>query len=241
TTFGVGMMIRDAVEKGCRKIILGLGGSCTNDAATGLAAAVGVKFFNEDGQSFIPVGRNLQEIKDLDLSSAQELLQDCQITAICDIDNPMYGQKGAAYVFAPQKGADKQMVKLLDDNLHYLADLLIEKLAIDVADLPDTIDFDDLAEGADLIFTGEGKIDGQSLRGKVVIGIAQRAIKKHIPVIALVGDIGDDAEAAYQMGVTAIFSINQQAIPFSEARLRSKRDLASTVDSLLRYWQIAYK
>jgi glycerate kinase len=266
TTFGVGTMIRHAVMNGCRHIIIGLGGSCTNDSGVGMASALGVRFYNKAGETFLPTGDTLEQIGSIDTSSARQLLKGCEITAMCDIDNPMHGTSGAAYVYAPQKGADPEMVLQLDKNLSAMAALIRKELNRDVADIPgagaagaagagitaflngelkpgiqtilDLVKFDELIEGADVIFTGEGRIDRQSLRGKVVIGVAARARKKNIPVIALVGDVGEGAEEAYKMGVTAIVSINRVAIPFEKARLRSKIDLEDTVDMIMRLSKI---
>ncbi len=263
TTYGVGEMIRHAVENGCRELIIGLGGSCTNDGGTGMAAALGVQFLNSEGKAFIPTGGTLSQIKAINANSAKELLKDCKITAMCDIDNPMFGKTGAAYIFGPQKGADAAMVELLDENLRALSEQITKDLGIDVSQLPgagaagamgagiaaffggelkagiqtvlDLVQFEDILKGADLVFTGEGKIDGQSLRGKVVIGVSQRSVKQNVPVVAVVGDVGDDATAAYDKGVTAIFSINRLAIPFEKASLRSKQDLTSTVNDILRF------
>ncbi len=262
TTFGVGTMIRHAVENGCREIIIGLGGSCTNDGGAGMACALGVKFKNRAGEEFIPTGATLGEIVHIDTTSAERLLKDCKITAMCDIDNPMYGKTGAAYVYAPQKGADEKMVLLLDKNLMDLSDTIKSQLGVDVSEIPgsgaagamgagilaflkgslkpgietvlDLVGFDNLIKDADIVFTGEGKIDRQSLRGKVVIGVATRAKSKNVPVIAIVGDVGDGAEAAYEMGVSAIVSINRVALPFEKAKARSKKDLADTVDMVMR-------
>ncbi len=262
TTFGVGTMIRHAVENGCREIIIGLGGSCTNDGGAGMACALGVKFKNKAGEEFIPTGATLGEIANIDTTSAQRLLKDCNITAMCDIDNPMYGKTGAAYVYAPQKGADQEMVLLLDKNLKDLSDTIKSQLGVEVSEIPgsgaagamgagilaflkgslkpgietvlDLVGFDNIIKDADIVFTGEGKIDQQSLRGKVVIGIATRAKSKNVPVIAIVGDVGDGAEAAYEMGVSSIVSINRVALPFEKAKARSKKDLADTVDMVMR-------
>ncbi len=263
TTFGTGLTIKKAIEDGCTDIIIGLGGSCTNDAGVGAAAAIGVKFYDEAGNSFLPTGNSLTKIKKIDISEARQLLSNCTITAMCDIDNPMYGENGAAYIFGPQKGADEEMVKDLDQNLRALSQAIIENLSIDVSAIPgagaagamgagivaffggtlksgihtvlDIVRFDEMLEGADMIFTGEGKIDGQSLRGKVVIGIAERAKKKNVPVIVIVGAIGEDAEKSYDMGVSSIFSINRAAIDFEISRYQSKDNLAATIDSLMRF------
>ena len=263
TTSGVGLVIKKAVQDGCRKIILGLGGSCTNDGGTGMAHALGVRFYKASGEAFRPTGGTLHLIDKMDASQAESLLRNVEVTAMCDIDNPLYGPTGAAFVFGPQKGADKEQVLLLDEGLQNLARVILKSLGKDVAQLPgsgaaggmgagvaaflngslqsgiqtvlNTVGFDELIKDADLIFTGEGKIDGQSLRGKVVIGVAERAKAQGIPVIAIVGDVGDDAEGAYERGVSAIFSINRVAVDFEKARLRSPRDLRSTVEALMRF------
>ena len=262
TTYGVGQLIRHAIENGCKKLIVGLGGSCTNDMGAGAAAGAGAKFFDKDGKEFVPTGATLDRIADVDLTALKALLRGVEVVAMCDIDNPLYGPTGAAYVFAPQKGADADTVKLLDANLAAAADTVKAKLGVDVANIPgagaaggmgagmvaffgarlmpgietvlDTVSFDSIAADADFIFTGEGKIDSQSLRGKVVIGIAGRAKKLNTPVIAVVGDIGDNMEPAYEMGVSAIFSTNRVAVEFPKAKLRAKSDMSLTMDTVLR-------
>jgi glycerate kinase len=266
TTFGTGELIRHAIENGCTDIVIGLGGSCTNDAGTGAAAALGVRFFDAYGVAFVPTGGTLDHIQSIDASPAKALLQGCRVTAMCDIDNPMHGPEGAAHVFAPQKGASPAMVEQLDRNLRQLADVIERDLGLDVRNLPgagaagamgagivaflggelrsgiqsvlDLVEFERLLEGADLVITGEGKIDGQSLRGKVVAGIAERAKRQHVPVLVVVGAIGEDAEKAYDLGVSAIFSINRAAIPFEESRHHSRENLALTIESLMRYQRL---
>ncbi len=262
TTYGTGEMIAHAVRNGCNEIIIGLGGSCTNDAGVGAARALGVDFFDKEGNLFFPEADTLSLIDSFDISKANQLLKKCSITAMCDIDNPMYGENGAAYIFAPQKGANPEMVALLDRNLKALSKTIENCLNRDVSKIPgagaagamgagivaflggslksgidtvlDIVKFDDLTKDADIIFTGEGKIDSQSIRGKVVIGISKRAQKQNIPVIAVVGAIGKGAEEAYHLGVTSIFSINRTATAFEEARHHSKENLAGTMDSIVR-------
>jgi glycerate kinase len=266
TTYGVGEMILHAVNGGCKSIIIGLGGSCTNDAGAGMASALGVRFFDKTGKSFIPTGATLDQVEKIDRSKSVQMLKGCSIVAMCDIDNPMYGPEGAAHVFAPQKGADSDMVQKLDNNLKHIASVIDRDIDIDVSHLPgsgaagamgggvvaflngrlesgiqtmlDLVQFDQTVKNADLIITGEGRIDGQSIRGKVVIGIAERASKSNIPVIAVVGDIGPGADLAYSMGVSSIFSTNRRAVPFSEARKTSREDLSATIDSILRFQKI---
>ena len=263
TTYGVGQLISHAVASGCRKIIIGLGGSATNDGGTGAAAALGVRFINAKGEAFIPVGESLSEIVSIDTSGLDPAIKEVEMITMCDIDNPLCGPRGAAAVFAPQKGADEAMVRILDQNLAHMAEIVKKDLGRDIINLKgagaaggmgggmaaffgsklqmgietvlDAVRFNELLDGADLVFSGEGKIDSQSLGGKVVIGVARRTKKKGVPLIAIVGDIGDDIEGVYDEGVSAIFSINRVAIPFSEAKLRSKSDLALTMDNLMRF------
>lgn len=266
TTYGVGEMIRHAVTAGCTDLVIGLGGSCTNDGGVGMAQALGTIFRNVRGETFLPTGGTLAEIAEIDNQATKALLQSCRITAMCDIDNPMYGPAGAAYIFAPQKGAGPIQVEQLDQQLRKLDETLQKCLQVSVAQLPgagaagalgagivaflggelkpgiqvvlDLVCFEQRIADADMILTGEGKIDTQSLRGKVVIGIARRAKPCQVPVVAIVGDVGDDVSAAYDQGVTAIFSINRVAVPFEKARLRCKQDLADTMDNLLRFQRI---
>lgn len=272
TTFGVGELLLHAARNGCSKIILGLGGSSTNDAGTGAAAACGVRFFNASGIPFVPTGGTLSEIARIDLSLRTPILDSVEIITMCDIDNPFCGPTGAARVFAPQKGADEAMVKRLDEGLMHCGEIIIRdlgdellkkhgisnfftlpgagaaggmgggmtaffgsKLQMGIETILDTVNFDKLLENADMVFTGEGKIDSQSLRGKVVLGVAGRTKKANVPLIAVVGDVGKRIEEAYSRGVTAIFSINQVAIPFPAARRRARKDLASEMENLIRF------
>ena len=266
TTYGVGELILAAAEAGCTHIIVGLGGSATNDGGCGAAAACGVTFTNHSGERFIPTGGTLHTVASIDVSTRNPILDSVTITTMCDIDNPFYGVTGAAHIFGPQKGADPAMVQRLDSNLKALSDVISKDIGLDVQAVPgsgaaggmgggmaaffgselqmgietvlDAVNFDELIKASDLIITGEGKIDGQSLRGKVVIGVGRRAKKSAVPVIALVGDIADDADGAYEEGVSAIFSINRLAIPFSEAKKRAPLDLLKTVDNLARFLKL---
>ena len=262
STFGVGQLIAHAAQSGCKKIIVGLGGSATNDGGTGAAAALGVRFLDQAGNSFVPVGKTLSEIAAIDMTQLNPALKEVELVTMCDIDNPLFGPQGAARVFAPQKGADAETVELLDSNLAHLAEIIKRDIGKDIASLPgagaaggmgagmvaffgsrlqqgieivlDTVGFDSLVAGADLVISGEGKIDAQSLRGKVVIGCARRAKAAGVPLIAVVGDVGDDIEGVYAEGVSAVFSINNVAVPYGEAAKRSRRDLEFTMDNLMR-------
>lgn len=262
TTYGVGELLLAAKEAGCTKAILGLGGSCTNDGGVGAAAALGAKFTRADGAAFIPTGGTLGEIAALDVSPVAQALQGMELTAMCDIDNPLYGEAGAAAVFAPQKGADAAMVARLDAGLRHLGQVSARCLGRDFSHLPgagaagglgfgmaafcgaqlrmgidavlDAVGFDSLLPGTDVVFTGEGKIDFQSARGKVVSGVAARCRKAGVPVVAVVGQIGQGFEEMYQQGLTAVFSINRAAQPFAESRFHAGENLALTMENIAR-------
>ena len=262
TTYGVGELILAAKKAGCRKVILGLGGSCTNDGGTGAAAALGGRFFRADGSEFVPTGGTLGEIASLDATPIQQALDGVELTVMCDIDNPLFGETGAAYVFAPQKGADAPMVERLDQGLRHLGEVSAKCLGKDLSQLPgagaagglgfgmaafcggklqmgidvvlDTVGFDQLLQTADLVFTGEGKIDSQSVRGKVVSGVSGHCKKAGVPVIAVVGQIGDGFELMYQQGLTAVFSINRAAQPFSESRFHAEENLSLAMENIAR-------
>lgn len=262
TTYGVGELLLAAKEAGCTKAILGLGGSCTNDGGAGAAAALGAKFTRADGAAFVPSGGTLGEIAALDVSPVAQALQGMELTAMCDIDNPLYGDAGAAAVFAPQKGADAAMVARLDAGLRHLGQVSARCLGRDFSHLPgagaagglgfgmaafcgaqlrmgidavlDAVGFDSLLPGTDMVFTGEGKIDSQSARGKVVSGVAARCRKAGVPVVAVVGQIGQGFEEMYQQGLTAVFSINRAAQPFAESRFHAGENLALTMENIAR-------
>ena len=262
TTYGVGELIMSAVKKGATRIILGLGGSCTNDFGCGAACACGIKFLDKNGKPFIPVGGTLCDIESIDFSGKSVELDNVEIITMCDIDNPPYGKFGAAQVFAPQKGASEQDVIFLDNGIRHLCDLLAVKYNKDLSTLSgggsagamgagmvaffnsqlkmgidtvlDTVNFTSLVKSADAVFTGEGKIDSQSLRGKVVIGVAKQAKQAGTPVIAIVGGAEGDMSEAYEKGVTSIFTINKLPQDFSISRNFSSENLKFTVDNILR-------
>ena len=262
TTYGVGQLIAHAADRGANRIVLGLGGSATNDGGCGCAAALGVRFTDAAGQEFVPSGATLDRIAHIDVSTARKRLAGVSLIAMCDIVNPMHGPTGAAFVYAPQKGADEADVYLLDRQLRALDEIFSRELGAHVAQLPgagaagafgagcvallgaelrrgievvlDVVGFDALLNGADAVFTGEGRIDAQSTHGKVVGGVAHRAQARNVPVFAIVGDVADDAYGAYDAGVSAIFSINRLAVPRAEAKARSHTDYANTLDDILR-------
>ena len=267
TTYGVGELIAHAVDSGCRKILLGLGGSATNDGGCGCAAALGVRFYDADGQSFVPVGDTLGRIARIDTAEAEALLRSLEITVMCDVTNPLYGPTGAAYVFAPQKGADAEKVKSLDAGLRHFGDVIRSQYGLDVGAMPgagaaggmgagcvallggtiqsgidavlDVTGFDRQLEGADLVITGEGRIDSQSADGKVVSGVARRTRAKGVPLIAIAGGIADSAGAVYDIGVSAMFSTDRAALPVDMLGARSPGDYEATLSDIMSLIAIA--
>lgn len=239
-----------------------MGGSSTNDGGCGAAAAAGVKFYDRQGKEFIPVGKTLIDIDRIDLTHRARELNKIEIITMCDIDNPMYGPEGAAFVFGPQKGADEKMVIDLDRGLEHLCRLIERETRRNLKDVPgtgaagamgagmiaffdsvlqmgietvlDTVKFDEIIAGADMIFTGEGRFDTQSLRGKVVVGVGKRAKSKNIPVTVITGGADTNIEKAYDMGISSIFTINRLPEDFEISRHKSKENLQATVDNILR-------
>lgn len=263
TTYGVGQLILAAASQGVKKIIVGLGGSATNDGGCGAAAAVGIRFYNAAGNEFIPTGGTTGEIASIDFSKRSKALDGIEIVTMCDIDHPMYGPSGAAHIFGPQKGASPEMVLRLDEGIRNLCEVIKKETGRDLSGIPgggaagamgagmiaffgsrlqmgieailDTVHFDEIISNADMVFTGEGKLDSQSLRGKVVIGVARRAKAQGVPVVAVVGGADDsEIEAAYEMGVSCVFPINRLPLDFSISRKDSASNLAYTADNIFR-------
>jgi len=259
TTLGVGELILDAIKKDAKEIIIGLGGSSTNDAGCGALAAMGVKFFDKEQKQFIPTGGSLIDIERIDDSALADLHSGVKITVMCDIENPLFGENGAAFVFAPQKGASPEEVVQLDQGLKNFADKS-EKIGISKvqgggaaggmgaglyaflnAELKSGIDtvleitgFKEKLSGCDAVFTGEGKIDSQSLQGKVISGVTKAAKKAGVPVYVLAGKIGEGIDEIFEMGVTEVICINKNPIPFEIAKLHSEENLKNTMDETLR-------
>lgn len=262
TTYGVGEQLRHAAEHGARRIILGLGGSAANDGGCGAAAALGVRFLDEEGREFIPTGGTLRRIRRIDPAPARALLADLPMTVMCDVDNPLYGPRGAAQVFAPQKGADAETVRRLDEGLRALDAAMRRSLGRSVSLLPgagaaggfgagcagffgaelrsgietvlDQLRFDERLRGCDLVVTGEGRLDSQSLRGKVVAGVAGRARRQGVPVAALVGGVAEESEGIYELGVSAVFTINRRPQDLRRSRRFAAENYRRCFDDLLR-------
>lgn len=262
STYGVGELMVSALAQGCKRMILGLGGSCTNDGGAGMAAAMGVRFMDKTGASFLPVGGTLSQIQRIDISAAKRRLSGVQITAMCDIDNPLYGLQGAAHIFAPQKGADRQQVEFLDQQLRCFAEVIQDSLSISVDHLPgggaaggmgagvyallgaellpgidvllDLVRFEEILAGCDAVFTGEGKLDAQSMGGKAVIGISRRAKRMNVPVVAVVGTFEGTLAEVRREGVLSVFETANGRGSFEEIKAHCKNDLRDTMDKVCR-------
>jgi glycerate kinase len=234
TTFGTGELIKDALSRGCRRFLVGIGGSATNDAGTGMLQALGYRFFSADGNELGKGGEILSRIERIDDSCVIKEIRDSEFIIACDVTNPFSGKTGAAYIFAPQKGADSEMVKLLDDGLKHFASVIKNFNGINIDNIPgagaagglgggfkaflnaslvsginrmlDAIDFDKRIQDADLIITGEGKLDTQTAMGKAPRGVLDRAKKYHIPVIAIGGAV-EAFEELNNQGFAAVFPI----------------------------------
>lgn len=269
TTFGVGELMHHALEGGAKRIVLGLGGSATNDGGCGAAAALGAIFTDNEGRSFVPTGATLKNIAHIDVGELRQRLEGVDVTVMCDIDNPLCGKYGAAAVFGPQKGADAKMVRYLDEGLSHLAMCMRRDLGVAVTDLPgagaaggmgagaaaffggrltrgidavlDTTRFEEQVKGADVIFTGEGRFDAQSLMGKVVGGVARRVKPLRLPVVVIAGGLSNDvdSEMAAAVGISAVFSITPEPLPFAAIAPCSRENLRRTMENLLRFWKVA--
>jgi len=260
TTFGTGELIKDALDNGAKKLVIGIGGSATNDGGIGMLCALGAKFYDSDNNELSPIGKSLNLITKVDFSSFYKNLKDVEISVACDVDNPLCGENGASYIYGPQKGADEETVEFLDKSLEKFSKVVCkEKEALEAgsgaagglgfalkaflnAELKSGIElvlsaigFEEAVSDADLVITGEGKIDGQSKRGKVPVGVAKLAKKFNVPVIALAGDIGKGTESLYDLGIDGIVSTTSRAMPLEEAM---KHSLELTEDEAFRLWKI---
>lgn len=245
TTYGTGQLIRSALDHGCKIIIIGIGGSATNDGGLGMAQALGVSFKDKYGKELGFGGGELERLDSIALSGRDKRLDGCEIIAACDVTNPLCGPSGASYVYGPQKGADAKTVEILDKALKHYAETVKSQAGIDILDVPgsgaagglgagllafcgakmqrgielilDTLKFDESIVSADLVITGEGRIDYQSSFGKVPVGVSKRCKEAGVPVIAFVGARGKGAESVYEQGINAIISIVDKPMQLSEA------------------------
>jgi len=270
TTYGTGELIRAALEEGCRRIIIGIGGSATNDGGAGMAQALGVKLLDEQGQD-IPYGAaGLAKLDRIDTSSLDRRLAGVEILVACDVDNPLTGPRGAARVYGPQKGADPQMVEELDEILERFAAILHRDVGVAVKDTPGAgaagglgaglmaflkgrlapgvelvlaaLKLEErLREGADLVITGEGAINGQTVFGKAPIGVAKLAKRYHIPVVAIAGSIEPGGEAVFAEGIDAVAAIPPGPLSLAEAMAGAGELVADCAERVMRLLLVGRK
>ena len=245
STYGTGEMIMDAVKRGCRDFLVGVGGSATNDAGMGMLQALGFRFYDIDDQEIIDgCGGRLQDVARIDDTGVMDAVRQCRFTIACDVDTPFCGSEGAAYVFAPQKGADMEMVARLDSGMVSFAEVIEKTYGIDVTSMAgagaaggmgggfyaflnarlkrgvdmvlDAIDFDSIIRGADLVITGEGTIDYQTVKGKTAAGVLARAKAQDIPVVAIAGRV-EMCNSVAQMGFAGVYPIMENEMPLAVA------------------------
>lgn len=266
TTRGTGELIAAALEYNVNHIIIGIGGSATNDGGAGMARALGARFLNSDGQEITEGGGALSDLAAIDLSSLDSRLAHVKIEVACDVDNPLIGPKGASAIFGPQKGATPEIVNQLDENLAHYAEIIEKDLGVKIADVPgagaagglgggllafmqaelsrgvdivmEAAKLSDIIAGADLVITGEGKIDGQTIFGKTPIGVAKTAKKHGVPVIGIAGNVAGDSDAVHEYGIDAIFSIVPGAVSLQEAFLHADKFVERTARNIAAVWQL---
>ncbi len=268
TTYGVGELIKNALDMGCREFIIGLGGSATNDGGFGMAKALGVKFLDNNHEDIGFGGGSLQKLHFIDISGIDARLKNCSITVACDVDNPLCGKNGASYVFGPQKGADLEMVQKLDKNLANFACIVKACTGIEIENIPgagaagglgggliaflgaklrkgidivvEASGLEDKVKDADLVITGEGVMDFQTAFGKTPFGVAQVAKKYGKPVIGIAGGLGKNYESLYSKGFDSIFSTVDKPMNLEEAMANGKLLLGQAAERVMRAVKIGF-
>jgi glycerate 2-kinase len=269
TTYGVGELIIDALEKGCCDFIIGLGGSATNDAGVGMLQALGYQFFNHDGALVGFGGAELKSIDKVDASKVSETVKASNFHVACDVNNPLYGPNGAAFIYGPQKGAAPNIVEELDSCLRHFAGVTLKQEGVDLQLISgagaagglgaafagflngklesgvklvlEQTQLKKKLKGVDFVITGEGKLDGQTSMGKAPAGIAGEAAKHSIPVIALAGDISEGNPSLYDSGITAYFTIVSGPVTLEKAMSPevTQENLRRTAEQIGRIWLTA--
>ncbi|XWY19346.1 glycerate kinase [Bisgaard Taxon 45] len=267
TSFGTGQLIKAALELGVKKIILGIGGSATNDGGVGMLQALGAKFLNQDNQQIGYGGEQLQDIIRIDLSQLDPRLSSVEVEVACDVNNPLCGPRGAAAIFGPQKGATTEMVTQLDHALLHFSHIVEQQYQRNIRDhagagaaggmggglllLPhvslsagvdiviNAVKLDQMIENADLVITGEGRMDSQTAQGKTPSGVAKVAKQFQKPVIAIVGSLREDYEVVYPVGIDAVFPIIRQVNSLEATLACGRENLISAAQNIARLYLIA--
>lgn len=266
TTYGFGELIRDAFDEGVEEILLGLGGSATNDGGAGMIMSLGGRLLDEKGQSIPLGGKGLKDLTDIDLSRMHPRLKDVTIRVACDVDNPLTGKKGASFIYGPQKGGTSDQLEKLDSYLGHFAEVIRQKLGVNLEDVPgagaagglgagimaflngklenggellvDSLKLDEKVANADLVITGEGGINYQTIYGKTPVAVSRVAKKYGVPVIALAGSISVGYESVYDEGIQAVFSILNQPVSLEEALNQGYINLKQTAENVARVIQL---
>jgi glycerate kinase len=254
TTYGVGELIRSALERGAKRILVGIGGSATNDGGAGMAQALGAKLLDKDGNELPFGGLALKDLASIDISNFHPLAKECEVIVMADVKNPLCGPEGASYVYGPQKGGTKELIEELDRALFNFAQVIKRDLGKDILNLPgagaagglggglvaflnarlrpgidvvlEILNIEERLKGVDIVISGEGKIDGQTIFGKGPAGIAKKAKEKAIPVILLGGAVDEDADILRKEGlVDALFSITRGPITLEESIRQTREQL----------------
>jgi len=269
TTYGTGELIRLCLERGAEKIYLGLGGSATCDGGMGAAAALGFRFLDKHGKELQPIGKNLIRLHDIDTENVDSRIKAVRFEAVCDVSNPLTGVNGASYVYSPQKGANQQQIKRLDEGLVNYSEVINKCFAIDVSDLAGggaagglgagvhtffgaelrkgielvlaAIQLKEKAKDADLIITGEGRIDNQTQFDKAPAGVAAVAKELGIPCIALCGAVGENIDSLHEIGIDAVFSLCKGPISLKKAIKESEVLLSQVAEQALKIFIRAKK
>ncbi|MCM3541779.1 glycerate kinase [Priestia megaterium] len=269
TTRGTGELILKALDHKVKHIIIGIGGSATNDGGAGMAKALGAKLLDANGAEMKEGGGSLDQLVSIDLTNLDSRLAEVKVEVACDVDNPLTGETGASAVFGPQKGATPNMVKQLDHNLAHYAAVIEKEMDIHIQDVPgagaagglgggllaflsaelkpgvdiviEATQLESYIKVADLVITGEGRIDGQTIYGKTPIGVAKTAKKHSVPVIAIAGSIGAGSEAVYEHGISALFSVVPGAVDLSEALEKADENIERTAKNVASVISLAIK
>ena len=262
TTYGTGQLIHAALEAGCRRLIIGIGGSATNDGGVGMAEALGIRLLDVNGKQIPRGGGNLEQLQSIDMTGLHPAIGETETVVACDVNNPLTGPDGASHVYGPQKGATPEMIETLDASLAHFDKVLVQTLGKSFNDIPgagaagglgaglmaflnaelklgvdimiDAVKLEERVKGASLVFTGEGQLDFQTAFGKTPVGVAKVAKAHNIPVIAIAGGIAEGAEAVYEAGIDAMLGIVQEPMSLEVAVEDATRLIADTAEQAAR-------